>query len=105
MHLALHGGQIREMPLLTKALDEVHGDVLAVDVAVEVEDQHLEQRVCAADRRARADARDAVERTGPNAGYARGKNAVDRRLQSLQVHVRSREAELAPEPQAAHHAP
>src|SRR5687768_12190208 len=105
MHLALHGGQIRKMPLLAKTLDEVHGDVLAVDLAVEIEDQHLEQRVCAADGRARADARNTVERTGPDTGYARGENSVDRGLQSLQVHVCRREAELAPEPQAAHHAP
>src|SRR5690349_18665291 len=90
------------MPLLAEPFHEMNRDVAAIDALVEVEDQHLEQRLTAADRRPRADARDAVERRGTEAGYARRENAVDRRLNPLQVDVRGREAELPAEPQAAH---
>src|SRR5204862_2373306 len=92
------------MPLLAKSRDEVHGDVLAVDVAIEVEDQHFEQRRAAADRRPRADARDARERLRAETAHARGEHAVDGREPALEIHVRSREPELAAEPEPAHDA-
>src|SRR6516162_3269013 len=105
MHLALERGQIGKMPLRTEPLDEVHGDVLAVDLALEVEDQHLEQRRAAADRRPRADARDAREYFRPESAHACGENPVDRREPALQVHVGRWEPELRAEPEAAHDAP
>src|SRR5262245_14423861 len=89
------------MPLLAEPFHEVDRYVAAIDVFVEVEDQDLEQRVAAADRRPRADARDSVERRAAEAGHARGEDAVDRCLDPLQMHVRSREAELAAQAQAA----
>src|SRR5690606_15924519 len=88
------------MPLLAQALHEVHGDVLAVDLAVEVEDQHLEERRAAADGRTRADARDAVEQLRAEAADPHGEDAIDRRPPTLQADVRRREAEALAEPEA-----
>src|SRR5690606_26424515 len=89
-----------EMPLLAQALHEVHGDVLAIDLAVEVEDQHLEERRAAADGRTRADARDAVEQLRAEAADPHGEDAIDRRPPTLQADVRRREAEALAEPEA-----
>src|SRR5690606_19192532 len=87
-----------------QALHEVHRDVAPVDVAVVVEDIDLEQHAAAADRRPRADARDAVQEIGPEPADARGEDPVDRRLAALQMHVRGRKAELAAQAQAGHDA-
>src|SRR5438128_2602325 len=90
------------MPLLAEPLHEMDSDIAAVDGLVGGEDQHLEQSRAAADRRARADARNAVERRATQARDARREDAVDRGLAALQMHIRGREAELPAEPQAAH---
>src|SRR5690606_233243 len=93
------------MTLLAQPLDEMNRDALAVDVAVEIEDQHLEEHGPSADRRPRADARDAVEELRAEPADAHGEDAVDRRAAALQVHVRGRESERLPEAAPADDAP
>ena len=93
------------MSFLAQSLDEVHGDVAIVDVAVEIEDQHFEKRGLTADRRPCSDLRDAVEHASTEPAHARSEDAVDRRVQPLQIHVGRRETELLAEPESAHDAP
>src|SRR5690606_15723637 len=90
-----------EMPLLAQPLHEVHRDALAVDFAVEIEDQHLEKRRAAADRRTRADARDAVEQRRTEAADPHREDAVDRRPPTLQADIRRRESEALTESEPA----
>ena len=63
-----------------------------------------EQRGTAADRRPSADARHPVEGRAAETRDAGRENAVDRRLQALEVHVGGREAEPPAQPEAAHDA-
>src|SRR5688572_4506697 len=97
MHLPLQRREIGKMPFLAEPFYEVHRDVVPVDLAIEVEDQDLEQRPSAADRGPCADTGDAIERHGAEPRHACGKDTVDGRLDPLQVHVGGRKTELAAE--------
>src|SRR5690606_34140302 len=94
-----------EVALLAQAPPEVHRQMRAVDVPVEVEDQHLEERGPAADRRPRADARDAVEQRRAEAADPDGEDAVDRRPAALEADIRRRKSQALAEPEPANDPP
>ena len=56
MHLFNHGIHVGVLALLAESFDKVNRNVLAVDVAVVVENENLEQRLDTAHRRSRPDA-------------------------------------------------
>ena len=93
--LRLEGVEIGETLFVAQLVHETNGNMLAVDVAVEIEQVHLEQRPRATHGRPDAEVGDAGQRLVAQAADLDGENAGHRQRIVLDADVRGGETELA----------
>src|SRR5262249_13187957 len=81
--------------LIAYLFHKFHFYSLAVEIAVEIEQVRLEQRLFAVDRRPDAQARDGGPHSVADATHAHGKNAAERRRAPPEMQARGRKAAAA----------
>src|SRR5690606_23549454 len=105
VHLRDQGRQVGEFFLVAQPGDELDADAVPVQVAVEVEQVRLQQRLHPADGRAGTKAGNRGPRGVAHAVHAGGVDARQRRHLAAETQVGGRIAEGAAKLAAAHHAP
>src|SRR5690349_8180652 len=106
LDLRLEGVEIGVLFLLADLVEELDAHVRAVQIGGEIEQMHLEHRAAARrDRRPHAETRHGRERSRADAVNPHRVDSGERGPVVLQLHVRGRETELAPELPAVDYAP
>src|SRR5262245_41058177 len=93
-----------ESLLVAQLPDELDVESPAIEIGIEIEQVRLEQQLASAQRRPRAEARDARQPACTGARDANREDAVDRAHLAAERHVRGRIAKRAPETLSANDA-